>query len=145
MPLERLLNTFLTRRIHMAILVDEYGTVVGMVTLENILEEIVGDIHDEFDQKEALMLQKTAEGEFLIHGELPLHDLETSMSLHLTAEDVTTIGGYLIKECGHFPQENEVIRVGDYAFTVLRTDGRQILQLSAKKSPATADAPWSIG
>ncbi len=145
MPLERLLNTFLTRRIHMAILVDEYGTVVGMVTLENILEEIVGDIHDEFDQKEALMLQKTAEGEFLIHGELPLHDLETSLGLHLTAEDVTTIGGYLIKECGHFPQENEVIRVGDYAFTVLRTDGRQILQLSAKKSLPPADAPWSIG
>jgi CBS domain containing-hemolysin-like protein len=139
MPLERLLNTFLTRRIHMAILVDEYGTVVGMVTLENILEEIVGDIHDEFDPKEALMIQKTAEGEFRIHGELPLHDLESPLGLHLTAEDVTTVGGYLVKECGHFPQENEVVRVGDWAFTVLRADGRQILHLSAKRAPAVSD------
>ena len=140
MPLERLLNTFLTRRIHMAILVDEYGTVVGMVTLENILEEIVGDIHDEFDQKEALMLQKTADGEFRIHGELPLHDLETPLGLQLTAEDVTTLGGYLVKECGHFPDEGETIRIGDWLFTVLRADGRQILQIAAKKAPPLSDS-----
>jgi len=139
MPLERLLNTFLTRRIHMAILVDEYGTVVGMVTLENILEEIVGDIHDEFDPKETLMIQKTAEDEFRLHGELPLHDLEAPLGLHLTAEDVTTIGGYLIKECGHFPQEGETLRIGHWAFTVLRADGRHILQISAKKIAAPSD------
>lgn len=132
MPLERLLNTFLTRRIHLAILVDEYGTIVGMVTLENILEEIVGDIQDEFDQ-EALMCQKISENEFLINGDLPLHDLEEWLGLHLSSEDVTTVGGYLVKELGHFPQIGESLRSGDFEFTVLRTTGRQILQITARR------------
>lgn len=132
MPLEKLLNTFLTRRIHLAILVDEYGTVVGMVTLENILEEIVGDIQDEFDQ-EALMLQKLSETEFRLHGELPLHDLEAPLGLHLTSEDVTTVGGYLVKEFGHVPQIGESLRTHGFEFIVLRTTGRQILQLHVKR------------
>jgi len=133
MLLERLLNTFLTRRIHMAILVDEYGTIVGMLTLENILEEIVGDIQDEFDQ-EALMFQKTSETEYLLHGELPLHDLESLLGLHVSGEDVTTVGGYLMEELGHFPQIGESLRVGEYDFHVLRTTGHQIVQVEVKRS-----------
>jgi len=85
------------------------------------------------------MIQKTAVDEFRLHGELPLHDLEAPLGLHLTAEDVTTIGGYLIKECGHFPQEGETLRIGHWAFTVLRADGRHILQISAKKIAAPSD------
>ncbi len=132
MPLERLLNAFLTRRLHVAILVDEYGTIAGMVTLENVLEEIVGDIQDEFDQ-EALMFQQTGEGEYRMHGELPLHDLEEPLGLRLAAEDVTTLGGYLVKELGHFPQTGETIRLGGYEFSVLRTAGPQIAQIVARK------------
>ncbi len=138
MPLERLLNTFLTRRIHMAILVDEYGTIVGMVTLENILEEIVGDIQDESDQ-EALMFQKLSESEFRLHGEIPLHDLEELLGVHLSGEDVTTVSGYLIKEFGHFPQNGENLRLAGYDFTVLRTTGYQIVQVGVKRlEPAPA-------
>lgn len=132
MPLEKLLSTFLTRRIHLAILVDEYGTVVGMVTLENILEEIVGDIQDEFDQ-ESLMFQKLSDSEFLLYGELPLHELEGLLGIQLFAEDVTTVGGYLIHEFGHFPQTGETLQRKNYEFTVLRTTGRQILQVGAKR------------
>ncbi len=131
-PLERLLNTFLIRRIHLAILVDEYGTIVGMVTLENILEEIVGDIQDEFDQ-EALMFQKISDSEFRLHGELPLHDLEELLGIHLSSEDVTTIGGYLVKKFGHFPNTNESLREEDCDFTVLRTAGHQIIQVGVQR------------
>lgn len=131
MPLERLLNTFLTQRVHLALVVNEYGTIAGMVTLENILEEIVGDIQDEFDQ-EALMFQKVSDADFRLHGELPLHDLEGLLDLHLAGEDVTTIGGYMVKELGHFPQTGERVRAGGYEFTVTRTTGRQILQVTAK-------------
>ncbi len=133
MPLERLLNTFLTKRIHMAILVDEYGTIVGMVTLENILEEIVGDIQDEFDQ-EALMFQKISDSEYRLHGELPLHDLEELLEIHLVAEDVTTISGYLVKEFGHFPQNGESLHQTGFEFTVLRTAGHQIIQIGARRT-----------
>ncbi len=132
MPLEKLLNSFLTRRIHLAILVDEYGTIVGMVTLENILEEIVGDIQDEFDQ-ESLMFQKLSETEFRLNGELALHDLEGYLGVHLSSEDVTTVGGYLVKEFGHVPQIGEKIRIGNHEFIVLRTTGRQILQVHVKR------------
>lgn len=132
MPLERLLSMFLKRRVHLAVLVDEYGTVVGMVTLENILEEIVGDIQDEFDQ-EALMFQKLPNGEFRLHGELPLHDLEELLGIHLSAEDVTTIGGYLVKEFGHVPQTGESRVAEGHEFIVLRTTGRQVVQIGVKR------------
>jgi CBS domain containing-hemolysin-like protein len=139
MPLERLLNLFLTRRIHLAILVDEYGTIVGMVTLENILEEIVGDIQDEFDQ-ESLMFQRISDTEYRLHGELPLHDLEELLGLHLSSEDVTTVSGYLIKEFGHFPQNGESIQIQDCIFTVTRTSGHQIFQTTVKRvEPASAE------
>jgi CBS domain containing-hemolysin-like protein len=129
--LERLLNTFLIQRVHMAIVVNEYGTIAGMITLENILEEIVGDIQDEFDH-EALMFQKISESEFRLHGELPLHDLEGLLGLHLAGEDVTTIGGYVIRELGHFPQTGERVSAGGYEFVVQRTAGRHVLQVTAK-------------
>jgi CBS domain containing-hemolysin-like protein len=132
MPLERLLNSFLTRRIHLAILVDEYGTIVGMVTLENILEEIVGDIQDEFDQ-ESLMFQKISDSEYRLHGELAIHDLEELLGLHLPAEDVTTVGGYLLEELGHFPQPGESFSIDGYEFKVLRAAGHRIHQISVRR------------
>ncbi|MDD2706549.1 MAG: hemolysin family protein [Verrucomicrobiae bacterium] len=137
-PLERLLNTFLTQRIHMAIVVNEYGSIVGMITLENILEEIVGDIQDEFDQ-EALMFQKISATEYRLHGELPLHDLENLLGLSLPAEEVTTIGGYMVKELGHFPQSGENLLVGNYEFSIQRSTGRQILQIVARELPPQPD------
>ncbi len=138
MPLERLLSTFLKRRVHLAILVDEYGTVVGMVTLENILEEIVGDIQDEFDQ-EALMFQRLPNGEYRLHGELPLHDLEELLDIHLSAEDVTTVGGYLVKEFGHVPQAGESRMAEGYEFTVVRTTGRQVVQVDVRQMKHAAE------
>jgi CBS domain containing-hemolysin-like protein len=132
MPLEKLLNLFLSRRIHTAILIDEYGTLVGMVTLENILEEIVGDIQDEFDE-EAALFQKVSDDEIRFHGEIGLHELEEHLGIHLTADDVTTLGGYLVKEFGRVPQKGESLIRNPWEFTVLRTTGRQVLQVEAKR------------
>jgi CBS domain containing-hemolysin-like protein len=132
MALERLLNTFLTKRIHMAILVDEYGTIVGMVTLENILEEIVGDIQDEFDQ-ESLMFQKISDTEFRAQGELPLHDLEQLLGIHLTAEDVTTLSGFMIEQLGHVPQPGECVISEGHEFTAIRISGHRVVHVGIRK------------
>jgi CBS domain containing-hemolysin-like protein len=132
MALERLLNTFLTKRIHMAVLVDEYGTIVGMVTLENILEEIVGDIQDEFDQ-ESLMFQRISENEFRAQGELPVHDLEQLLGVHLTAEDVTTLSGFMIEQLGHVPQPGEAVISEGHEFTAIRVSGHRVVHIGIRK------------
>lgn len=90
------------------------------------------------------MFQKISDSEFRLHGELPLHDVEGLLGIQLVAEDVTTVGGYLVEELGHFPQTGERLTVNGYEFTVLRTTGHQIFQVTAKRlqtSESTVDVP----
>jgi CBS domain containing-hemolysin-like protein len=92
--LQKLLQLFLDRKLHMAIVVDEYGGTVGLVTLENILEELVGQIQDEFDQEKPL-LQKTGDQSWEVAGTLPLHELAELVSEPLAADGVTTVNGWV--------------------------------------------------
>ena len=92
MPLERTLNTFLAKRVLMAIAVDEYGGTAGLVTLENVLEELVGDIRDEFDV-EQLPVQKISENEFLVDGSMPLHEFARMFGVEPDSKDVVTVSG----------------------------------------------------
>ena len=103
MSLEKLLNLFLTRHAHLAIVVDEYGGTVGMVTLENVLEEIVGDIQDEFDTEKA-EFRKINENEFSIDGAVGLYELRDLAGLELESADVSTIGGYVTHLLGHLAE-----------------------------------------
>src|SRR5438093_145500 len=91
--LEKLLQLFLERKLHFAIVVDEYGGTLGLVTLENILEELVGQIQDEFDQEKPLLL-RTSESAWEVSGALPLHDLEELVGEPLQEEGVTTVSGW---------------------------------------------------
>src|SRR5439155_14773681 len=93
MPLEKLLNLFLSRHAHLAMVVDEYGGTVGMVTLEHVLEELVGDIQDEFDA-ETEEFRKLNENEFVVDGAFGLYELHDAVGLELESGDVSTIGGY---------------------------------------------------
>jgi CBS domain containing-hemolysin-like protein len=144
MSLEKLLNLFLTRHAHLAIVVDEYGGTVGMVTLENVLEEIVGDIQDEFDTEKS-EFRKVSESEFVVDGALGLYELRDLAGLELESADVSTIGGYVTHLLGHLPKQGEQVRINDYLVTISQTDGRRVLQLIFRRQPETSDkAPEAV-
>ena len=135
MPLEKLLNLFLGRHQHLAMVVDEYGGTVGMVTLENVLEELVGDIQDEFDaEKEEF--RRLSETEFVVDGAFGLYELHDAVGLELESSDVSTIGGYVTHLLGHLPRQGEQVRIGDYIVTVTQADSRRVRQLHFRKEPA---------
>jgi CBS domain containing-hemolysin-like protein len=131
MSLEKLLNLFLVRHAHLAVVVDEYGGAVGMVTMENVLEELVGDIQDEFDMEKA-EYRKINENEFTVDGTLGLYELQDLAGLELESADVSTIGGYVTHLLGHLPKQGEQVRIENYCVTVTQTDGRRIGTLHFK-------------
>jgi CBS domain containing-hemolysin-like protein len=132
MSLEKLLKLFLSRHAHLAMVVDEYGGTVGMVTMENILEELVGDIQDEFDtDKEEF--RRMNENEFTVDGGLGLYELNDLAGLELESADVSTIGGYVTHLLGHLPKQGEQVTIGDYLVTVTQADSRRVRQLDFRK------------
>ncbi|MDQ3200317.1 MAG: hemolysin family protein [Verrucomicrobiota bacterium] len=132
MSLEKLLNLFLVRHAHLAVVVDEYGGTVGMVTMENILEELVGDIQDEFDAEKAEFRQ-ISDDEFVVDGGLGLYELRDLADIELENSDVSTVGGYVTHLLGHLPKQGEQVPIEDYIVTVSQTDGRRVGQLHFKK------------
>jgi CBS domain containing-hemolysin-like protein len=135
--LERLLQLLLERKSHLAIVVDEFGGTTGMVTLENILEELVGQIQDEFDQEKPL-LARTDENTWEVAGSLPLHDLEEVIGEPLREEGVTTISGWVTHRLGGFPKVGDVLPAGGYELRVEEMDGMRVarLRLSKPHEPA---------
>src|SRR5438309_343352 len=144
MPLEKLLKLFLGKHAHVAMVVDEFGGTVGMVTLENVLEELVGDIQDEFDfEKEEF--RKISANEFTVDGALGLYELNELAKLELESADVSTIGGYVTHLLGHLPKQGEQVKIGNYLVTVSQTDGRRVNQLHFKKlSDVAAEESLSV-
>src|SRR5215471_14866360 len=126
--LERLLQLFLERRLHLAIVVDEFGGTTGMVTLENILEELVGQIQDEFDQEKPL-LQRKDDSTWEISGILPLHELEELVGESLHEEGVTTVSGWLTHRLSEFPKVGDRLNVGDYELRVEEMAGMRVERL----------------
>jgi len=134
MPLEKLLTFFLQRHAHIALAVDEFGGTTGIVTLDNVLEELVGDIQDEFDTENP-SLRKITENEFDVEGSLGLYELKDLVGLELESEDVSTIGGYVTHLIGHLPKAGEQTRIEDYIVTIKETDGRRVGRLHFKRQP----------
>lgn len=120
-----LLQEFRTRKTHLAIAVDEYGGTSGLATIENILEEIVGDIEDEHDTPREEEVKIIEEGVYLLSGRVYLEDLE-ELGIILTSDEVDTIGGYLSQMAGHVPQVDESFVIGDLTFTIAEADAKQI-------------------
>ena len=136
MPLEKLLNVFLAKRSHLALVVDEYGGAVGIVTLDNVLGELVGEIKDEFDQEQDKEFVRVSDDEFVVDGKLNLYELQELADIELEATDVSTIGGYVVQQLGHLPKPGEHLLVLDYQVTITKADGRRVEQLHFKKQPA---------
>ncbi len=133
MALEKLLHFFLSKHAHLALVVDEYGGTVGIVSLDNVLEELVGDIQDEFDAEQQ-EYRKINDEEFVVDGALGLYELNDLAGIELESADVSTIGGYVTHLLGHLPKQGEHVRIDDYVVTITQTDGRRIGQLQFKKT-----------
>ena len=132
--LEKLLNLFLERKLHFAIVVDEYGGTVGMVTLENVLEELVGQIQDEFDQEKPLLLRR-GENQWEIDGALPLHELAELVGQNLSGDGIATTSGWVTQRLGGFPKAGDVLTLGGYELRVDRTDGMRVARLTLTRQP----------
>jgi len=130
--LEKLLQLFLERKLHLAIVVDEYGGTVGLVTLENIIEELVGQIQDEFDQEMPLLTQ-SSETSWEVSGSLPLHELAELVGTPLPAESITTTSGWVTHQLGGFPKVGEMLKVGACELRVEETDGSRVARLRVTK------------
>lgn len=138
--LEKLLQLFLERKLHLAIVVDEYGGTVGMVTLENILEELVGQIQDEFDQENPLLIRKN-ESTWEVAGALPLHELDEVIGEPLQEEGITTVSGWVTHRLGGFPKVGDVLTVGTWELRVEEMDGTRVAKLKITRRPAEETSP----
>jgi CBS domain containing-hemolysin-like protein len=134
--LEKLLQLFLERKLHLAIVVDEYGGTVGMVTLENVLEELVGQIQDEFDQEKAL-LARVNENTWQAAGTLPLHELEELVGASLQEEGITTASGWITHRLGGFPKPGDLVTVGKFELRVEAMEGMRVASLNVSRKDET--------
>jgi len=130
--LEKLLQLFLERKLHFAFVVDEYGGTVGMATLENILEELVGQIQDEFDQEKPL-LERKDETTWEVLGSLPLHDLAELVGEPLEEEGIATTSGWVTRRLGGFPKVGDVIPLGAFELQVEEMEGPRVARLKLKR------------
>jgi len=133
MPLDSLLQFFLREHAHLALVVDEFGTPVGLVFLDNVIEELVGEIQDEFDT-EISPFTRVNDEEFVIEGTVSLNDLAGYVpELFLESGEVTTVGGYLTQQLGRFPEVGETVEVLGYEAKITSTDGRRVGQIHFRK------------
>ncbi|NLS14182.1 CNNM family magnesium/cobalt transport protein CorC [Vibrio sp. SM6] len=126
---DRLLKEFREERYHMAIVVDEFGGVSGLVTIEDILEEIVGDIEDEFDEDEDADIRKLSKHTYSVKALTTIEDFNDTFNTQFSDEEVDTIGGMVMTALGHLPSRGEVIDISGYNFKITAADNRRIIQL----------------
>ena len=127
-----LLKEFRTNRNHMAIVVDEYGGVAGLVTIEDVLEEIVGEIDDEHDTEEDVNIRREGEDSYTVRALTPIDEFNDFFKTAFSDEEYDTIGGLIMNQAGHVPRSGECVSIGSREFKVLEGDSRRIhlLQLS---------------
>jgi len=131
--IDELLREFQKERIHMALVVDEYGGIAGLVTLEDIIEEIVGEIQDEYD-KEAPLYKKIDENTFIVDGRMPLEEINEELHLNLpTEEGFETISGFILSKLGALPKEKEKVEYDGYVFIVERVTRNRIIKVRIEK------------
>lgn len=131
--INQLLTEMQQRRIHMAVVVDEYGGVAGLVTLEDIIEELIGEIQDEFDQGEELPYQKLDDQQTLFLGKIDLDDFNDIMGTNLPKEETDTLGGYIYNQLGRTPTNGEQLTIGNIQLTIEQVSGQRIRKVRAQR------------
>jgi len=137
---DALLQEFQAKRLHMAIVVDEYGGTAGIVSLEDLLEELVGEIADEYDEPERL-IQRVDETTYRVAGKLPIDELNSVAGLAISNKDYETVGGWVLDLFGRVPRKAERVETPEVAVTVEKIERTRIVEvLIALRKPATSQA-----
>lgn len=136
---DRLLKEFQEERYHMAIVVDEFGGVSGVVTIEDILEEIVGDIEDEYDDEEEQEIRQLSKHTFAVKALTTLEDFNEKFGSQFNDDDIDTIGGLVMTSFGHLPTRGEEVDIAQFHFKVTAADSRRIIQLQVTIPDTTAE------
>lgn len=125
-PLDNLLSEFRSNRNHMAIVVDEYGEISGFVTIEDIIEQIVGDIEDEFDIDEDAYIKKHDDKHYIIKAHTPIEEFNEQLHADFSNEQYDTISGIVMNKFGYLPKRGETITINDFEFKIINADARRI-------------------
>ncbi|GCD08858.1 hemolysin family protein [Clostridium tagluense] len=133
LSISELLKVFKKQKVQMAIIIDEYGGTFGLVTIQDILEEIVGEIQDEFDE-EGNEIIKTEDGNYLVDGKVLIEDIIELLDKDFEVENIDTIGGWIYSQLKSYPQVNDKILYEDYEFIILECDSKRISKVLIKKS-----------
>ncbi len=134
-----LLREFRQTRNHMAIVIDEYGGVAGLITIEDVLEEIVGEIEDETDTDEGRDIRRLSDTDFFVKAQTPIEDFNGFFNTELSDDEYDTIGGLVLNAFGHLPSRNDVIQFDGYQFTVINADQRRLISLRVSALSADED------
>ena len=134
-----LLNEMKSTGIHMAVVVDEYGGTSGIVSMEDIVEEIVGEIRDEYDDGEEQLVREIGEDEYSFLGRIDLEDVNEYLGTHLTRDAADTLAGYLYSQIGKIPSLNERIETEGWIFEIEELSGRRIRRVRAFRCPNEAE------
>lgn len=137
--LDELIDEMQADHLHIAIIVDEYGGISGLVTLEDIVEEIFGEIKDEYDEGEEELYEQIDENEYLLHGRITLNDMNKLLDSELESEDADTLSGWIYNHLGRVPEINETLQQDSILLTVEKLSGRRIKLVRAQKKPAPTE------
>jgi magnesium and cobalt transporter len=139
-----LLKEFRASRNHIAIVVDEYGGVAGIVTIEDVLEQIVGEIEDEHDIEEDSFIRRHSATHYTVKALTPIEDFNDYFHTGFSDEEFDTIGGLLISEIGHLPKRGETVTLGNLMFKILRADNRRVHMLQLTLLTDAAETPADV-
>jgi CBS domain containing-hemolysin-like protein len=131
-PIEQILRDFQQRTLQMAIVIDEWGSVEGLITIEDVLEEIVGEIQDEFDEDEAT-IEEVGDGVYAVDGRIPITEVNTYFDLDLSHEDFDTIGGYVLGALGRPPEPDDTVEADGVSLRVKSVDGPRVSMLTLRR------------
>lgn len=136
-----LLNEFRASRNHMAVVVDEYGGVAGLITIEDVLEQIVGDITDEHDIEEGAFIKRHGKDRYMVKALTPIDEFNEALGADFSDEEFDTVGGIVVKKFGYVPKPGEQVTIDRYDFKVLHADSRRVhlLQVKVNEAPAVAE------
>ena len=124
--LDSLLSEFRSTKNHMAIVVDEYGKISGFVTIEDIIEQIIGDIEDEFDIDEDAYIKAHEDGHYIVKAHMPIEEFNEQLKTNFSDETYDTIGGIILNRFGHLPTRGETITINSFEFKIINADARRI-------------------
>jgi CBS domain containing-hemolysin-like protein len=133
-PIEQILREFQQRKLQMAIVIDEWGSVEGLITIEDVLEEIVGEIQDEFDEGEAA-IEEIGDGVYAVDGRIPITEVNEYFELDLPHEDFDTIGGYVLGSLGRPPEPGDTVEADGITLHVKSVDGPRVSMLTLRREP----------